>query len=210
MNELISAFSAWRIVPAGSREIIDAIVAPEHRGPSPELRAALGRWRGKYYWPDPAHGHLILIRQTGTPRTERWLLHLVLMALTVLCTLGAGAALGGTWAPASGFGPYDVLHPAVQFFITSWHGGWRNLIPGWSFAAPLLGILLIHELGHYFAARRYAIDVSPPGSCPSRRRCRLSAAWGRSSDCAPRCSTGASCSTWGPRGRWPASSSRCW
>lgn len=166
MNQLIFAFSAWRFVPAGSREVIDAIVAPEHRGPSAELQAALRRWRGKYYWPDPAHGHLILIRQTGIPRSERWLLHLVLMALTVLCTLGAGAALGGAWAPAAGLGPYDVLHPAVQFFLNAWHGGWRDLIPGWSFALPLLGILLIHELGHYFAARRYAIDVSPPWFLP--------------------------------------------
>ncbi|MGE5232443.1 MAG: site-2 protease family protein, partial [Deltaproteobacteria bacterium] len=29
-----------------------------------------------------------------------------------------------------------------------------------------LGILLVHELGHYFAARRYAIDASPPYFLP--------------------------------------------
>ncbi len=37
---------------------------------------------------------------------------------------------------------------------------------GWAFAIPLLAILLVHELGHYFTARRYAIDVSPPYFLP--------------------------------------------
>jgi membrane-associated protease RseP (regulator of RpoE activity) len=45
-------------------------------------------------------------------------------------------------------------------------GGWRFLAAGWPFALPLLAILLIHELGHYVAARRYAIDASPPYFLP--------------------------------------------
>src|SRR5262249_56049002 len=44
--------------------------------------------------------------------------------------------------------------------------GWRDLVAGWSFAVPLLAILLVHELGHYFAARRYGIDASPPFFLP--------------------------------------------
>ena len=31
---------------------------------------------------------------------------------------------------------------------------------------PLLGILLVHELGHYLAARRYEIDTTPPYFIP--------------------------------------------
>ncbi len=39
---------------------------------------------------------------------------------------------------------------------------WR----GWPFAVPLMAILLSHELGHYFAARRHHVDVSPPYFIP--------------------------------------------
>jgi hypothetical protein len=31
----------WRTVVVRDREIVDGVVAPEHRGPSPELAAAL-------------------------------------------------------------------------------------------------------------------------------------------------------------------------
>src|SRR3989449_508360 len=38
---------------------------------------------------------------------------------------------------------------------------------GPSFAAPLLAILLCHELGHSLTARRYQLDVSPPYFIPA-------------------------------------------
>src|SRR2546422_11573060 len=34
------------------------------------------------------------------------------------------------------------------------------------FSVPLLAILLCHELGHYLAAGRYHLDVSPPYFIP--------------------------------------------
>ena len=42
---------------------------------------------------------------------------------------------------------------------TTWAGGV-------AFAATLMGILLCHEMGHYIAARRYGLDVSPPYFIP--------------------------------------------
>ncbi len=42
---------------------------------------------------------------------------------------------------------------------TTWAGGV-------AFAATLMGILLCHEMGHYLAARRYHLDVSPPYFIP--------------------------------------------
>jgi membrane-associated protease RseP (regulator of RpoE activity) len=181
VQQLTPTFSAWRVVQAGTREIVDAIVAPEHRGPSAELASALKLWKGAHYWPSRDHGHLILIRETEAgARSERWLLHLVLVAVTVLCTLGAGAMLAGSWVPPglpSIPGSQNLLARIVfeiagmiqaggQFFLSMYNGDWRDVLSGWSFAVPLLGILLIHELGHYFAARRYAIDTSPPFFLP--------------------------------------------
>ena len=179
MDQLTPTFAAWRVVQAGSREIVDAIVAPEHRGPSPELARALRTWKGAHYWPSRDHGHLILIRETAEGARERWILHLVLIAITVLCTLGAGAMLAGAWIPPRAPSPVSqnllgrivfemagMIQAGAQFFLSMWHGDWRDVLAGWSFAVPLLSILLIHELGHYFAARRYAIDTSPPFFLP--------------------------------------------
>lgn len=33
---------------------------------------------------------------------------------------------------------------------------------GWTFAVPLMSILLAHEMGHYIAARRHGVRTSPP------------------------------------------------
>ena len=41
------------------------------------------------------------------------------------------------------------------------------LLSGWVFSATLLGILLIHEFGHYFACRRHHIATSLPWLLPA-------------------------------------------
>lgn len=41
-----------------------------------------------------------------------------------------------------------------------------GLWQGYRFALPLMAILLAHELGHYFAARRHGVDTSPPFFIP--------------------------------------------
>src|SRR5688500_7637223 len=167
MDELTGTLAAWRDVRAGSREVIDAVAAAEHRGPSPELAERLRSWRGAHYWTDPDHSGLVLIRPVGEARGERWILHAVLAVLTVICALGAGAALSGAWVPRSG-GPGigGAVTGGIAFFTGVAAGGWRDILPGSAFAFPLLSILLVHELGHYFAARRYGIDTSPPFFLP--------------------------------------------
>lgn len=47
--------------------------------------------------------------------------------------------------------------------------GWNqivHLVEGWPFAATLLGILTVHEFGHYFAARRWGVKASLPYFIP--------------------------------------------
>jgi hypothetical protein len=166
VDALTATFEAWRTHALGGREYVEALVAPEHRGPSPDLARALAAWPGRHYWADHARTHLVLIRPLGAARRERWLLHGALLALTVVCALGAGAVLAGGWTPAEPPGLTGVVVGGVRFFEQLGGSGWRNLVGGWSFALPLLGILLVHELGHYFAARRYAIDASPPYFLP--------------------------------------------
>ncbi|MGH7631835.1 MAG: site-2 protease family protein [Gemmatimonadales bacterium] len=162
MEDLTATFDVWRVVRLGGREFTDAVVTAPHRGPSPPLADALAAWPGRWYWADRTRGHLVLVRPVAPDRRERWWVHALLFALTVLCALGAGLALAGEPLPTGG-----PLGGAVRFVERLIDGGWRDLLAaGWPFAVPLLGILLVHELGHYVAARRYAIDASLPYFLP--------------------------------------------
>ncbi len=69
----------------------------------------------------------------------------VLFALTFVTTLVAGAFLAGGNPLASP----------------------RDLLLGFMFSLPLLTILGVHELGHYAAARRHGVDVTPPYFIPA-------------------------------------------
>src|SRR5439155_645692 len=61
-----------------------------------------------------------------------------------------------------------ALH--LLLFFTSGYPGYPGFLQAWAtglpFSAPLLAILLCHELGHYVVARRYQLDVSPPYFIP--------------------------------------------
>jgi membrane-associated protease RseP (regulator of RpoE activity) len=65
-----------------------------------------------------------------------------------------------------GYGPLAWIKAGLQFFADFTSGSTEQILSGWTFAVPLLGILLIHELGHFVAARRYAVDASPPYFLP--------------------------------------------
>ncbi len=166
MEALTRCFTAWRVIHAGRREVIEGLVAPEHQGPSADLQAALAAWPHPHYWAGPAGRELVLIRPLGPPRAEAWLVHLGLFGVTILCALGAGAALNGQFHPPTGEGITGALAAGVRFFGIFLRAPWSTIQSGWPFAAPLLAILLVHELGHYFAAHRYAIDASPPYFLP--------------------------------------------
>lgn len=166
MDELTKLLLAWRVMRVGTREVVDGLVAPEHRGPSAALRAVLEGWKGRWYWADPEATRIVLIRAMPGALRPRWWLHFLLFALTVLCALGAGAALAGIWFPYVPPGLSGAVVAAGDFFAGIAQGDWRFLLDGWTFAAPLVGILLVHELGHYIAARRYDIDTSPPYFIP--------------------------------------------
>src|SRR5580765_1307808 len=97
------------------------------------------------------------------PRPVRSLiLALGLFAVTALSTLAAGAQFAAAYAAnqAPGFESFfsDYFRPFVEP---------RLLISGIPFALTLLGILLAHELGHFFACRHYHISATYPYFIPA-------------------------------------------
>lgn len=167
MDQYPQFFSAWRTIRFGTREVVDGLVLPDHRKPSPELKGFLKGWQGAHYWANRSAGRLVLVRALERDAPVGWAVHVLLFALTLLFSLAAGAALAGVYYPVDypgfliGFGK-----ELYQFGLGLVHGDWRTILVGWSFAVPSLGILLVHELGHYLVGRRYAIDVTPPFFIP--------------------------------------------
>lgn len=89
------------------------------------------------------------IPSSQRPVPLRWRKHLILFVATVVCTFMAGAV--------------SELPARAEF---SWLDLLLNLHRGWTFAVPLLAILVTHEFGHYFAAMYHRVPASLPYFIP--------------------------------------------
>jgi len=122
-----------------STETITPVV--ESADPSPEIR-----WQ----------------RQQKRWQRRSFAIAALLFALTLISTLVVGASFAASYALGQSpnidgfFAMYGTLlnHP-------------RFLLAGMPFAFTLLGILLAHELGHFFACRYYGISASYPYFIPA-------------------------------------------
>ena len=90
-------------------------------------------------------------------------LPLLLLGASIVTTTANGARFMQNFA--------EGLAPVVRD-SDLWPWGWLYAHPqmfkiGWSFSASLLGILLIHEFGHYFACRWHKIRATLPWVLPA-------------------------------------------
>jgi Zn-dependent protease len=158
-----SWFAVYRVVVIRNDEVIQGVLRSDIDPESPELEAGLKRWPGRHYLHATPDGvELTLVRPLAPAPRERWWLHLLLGALTLATTTLAGAYLQGLdplRLAAYTFGPLRLPLPA------GFHPS--EVLTGLVFSIPLIGVLLGHELGHYFAARRHGMDVSPPYFIPA-------------------------------------------
>jgi membrane-associated protease RseP (regulator of RpoE activity) len=86
---------------------------------------------------------------------------LILLAVTILTTMAAGSEFGQAYAQNKA--------PSFENFFGAYVDAYHNprvLLAGLPFAATLLGILLAHELGHFFACRHYKLSSSYPYFLP--------------------------------------------
>jgi len=91
--------------------------------------------------------------------TDRYWLHLLLFALTVVSTVYVGA---DWWAFRPGY--YEAHPETVSLLFFSVNQAW--LLDGLRYAIPLLAFLTVHEFGHYFAARLHDVRTSLPYYIP--------------------------------------------
>jgi hypothetical protein len=100
----------------------------------------------------PEEGRHVLMAMRGTidpPPSRAWI-NYVMFGLTVLSVLFTGAS-------------YGYASSTLPTTLTEWL---TFLNSGWSFVLCMLGILLAHELGHYFAARYHQVAVTLPYFIP--------------------------------------------
>src|SRR3989454_2157961 len=95
------------------REVIDALVHPDHSQPSPALMRALALWPGSSYWSDEPDGRHLVLTRPLTRRREAWALHLTLFLATLATTTLAGAIFSGAipYDP----NPFDLFTGAYPF-----------------------------------------------------------------------------------------------
>lgn len=97
-------------------------------------------------------------------RRQRLWPSLMLFALTLVSTLMMGMEFARSYAQDAA--PFS----GTQSIFAVWQAALHDpslILLGVPFAVTLLTILLAHELGHFFAARHYGIDVSYPYFIPA-------------------------------------------
>lgn len=97
------------------------------------------------------------------PRSTRSLIVAIgLFIITAFSTLAAGAQFAEAYAAN--------MSPGLDRFFADYFRPFaepRLFLPGIPFAVTLLGILLAHELGHFFACRHYHIGATYPFFIPA-------------------------------------------
>lgn len=104
--------------------------------------------------------------EAPVPRTTseygRWWLHILLLILTFLSTTVFGYALDRSFRLGTGLKDEFVVAGYALLFR-----GDGQVFAGWSYALPLIVILLAHELGHYITCRRWGVSATLPFFAPS-------------------------------------------
>ncbi len=94
------------------------------------------------------------------PKHRYWL-HALLFLLTLVTTTVVGSGLARSFALRQ---PFDFD------YLDGYKALWQHpasLLDGLTFSLTLLAILMVHEMGHYLAARYYGVDATLPFFIPA-------------------------------------------
>ncbi len=112
------------------------------------------------FTPDKRRHMVVLIYGRIRPEPSRVWVNVLLLVLTLLSVLSTGFLFHGNGLQAL----FQVLRaPSLP---QNWYALGQALLQGLGFTVALLGILGVHELGHYFAARWHNVHVTLPYFIP--------------------------------------------
>jgi membrane-associated protease RseP (regulator of RpoE activity) len=97
---------------------------------------------------------IMLVRSLVAPgRSPRVWINIILFILTIFSVMLTGVDIPPEAIPADGAVPFSFL---LQHIFT-----------GWPFALSMVGILFVHEMGHYLACRYYKVPATLPYFLPA-------------------------------------------
>lgn len=135
---------------------------PELSAGSPEVVEAIAEWPAEAHLEQDDEGtRVVLVYQLSDDPVSWPLVHVALLLLTAITTFGSGALMAGVdpfGTRLFDVGRISLPYPTGLNFDRLWLGA--------SFALPFLGVLMTHEMGHYFAARRHRVRASLPYFIP--------------------------------------------
>jgi hypothetical protein len=159
--DFAAVFALWRVDRVAGGRVITGRLLPELDLDSPQVRDLLAGWQGSHSSRSGEYGWEVLLFEPAE-RGERWWLHGLLFLVTLFSTTVAGSLLAG--------------HPPLRFLmLPAWLPAWlpvpvsldlAALATGVPFGISLVVILALHEAGHYVAAKRHGISVTPPFFIP--------------------------------------------
>lgn len=152
----------YRLTTLPHDTVFRGSLKPGLHSESPEVREAVEAWPARVFLHDDGERtEVVLVYQMDEKPTPWPLLHVILLAATLVTTLGAGALLADVdpfRTRVLEFGDVAFPYPSGLNFASLWVGA--------PFAFPFLGVLLTHEMGHYLAARRHGVRASLPYFIP--------------------------------------------
>lgn len=156
-----AVFALWRVDRVAGGRVITGRLLPELDLESPQVRDFLAGWKGSHSTRSGEYGWEVLLFEAAE-RGERWWLHGLLFLVTLFSSTVAGSLLAG--------------HPPLRFMLLPvWSLLWLPvpvsldlgaLATGLPFGISLVMVLALHEAGHYLAAKRHGISVTPPFFIP--------------------------------------------
>ena len=159
----MTVLSSYRLIFAGGSEVVIGELAEGLDAEDPGVMRALGQWGGRIYLaPEGGEASVVLTRPAQKPFPRRpWLVHGLLLLATLLTTHMAGALLEGVDPMATDFVEVGRIWLPVPTGID-----WGLMAIGAPFALTLMGILVVHEMGHFFAAKWHGVRASLPYFIP--------------------------------------------
>ena len=142
-------YSRYRMMDLRYEWVIRGVLKPRFANMRHLVENSLRSFNGRYNFERVGdETYLTISASVGRPvaaaGSRRWILHLVLFAATVMTTMLAGSLREGG-------------DPFTSF---------ADISLGIPFSVAIMTILLVHELGHYFAARHHGMDVTLPFFIP--------------------------------------------
>ncbi len=159
--EYLAIFAFCRVETVRAGRLVTGRLLPGLTPQSPQVKEVLASWPGSVGAREEPLGWELFLFEPAE-RRERWWLHILLLGATVFSTVVAGSLLMGHWP--IGFQPLPLFSGWWVPIPVAVHAG--ELVPGLPFGLALVGVLAVHEAGHYYAARHHRISVSPPFFIP--------------------------------------------